>query len=130
MKRFIAVLLVLIVVALLYLLLAPTSVRPVAWSPKPAPSSTEGTFALNDKLKGIQRIAQIGVVGPEGIAVDAVGRIYAGYLDGRVARFNADGSGYTFLGNTHGRPLGTAFGPDGGVVVADAHRGLMFVSGS
>jgi sugar lactone lactonase YvrE len=129
MKRFFVVLLLVVVVAVVYLLLAPTKVQPVAWSPKPAPSATEGTFALNDKLKGVQRIAQIGVIGPEGIAVDAVGRIYAGYLDGRVARFAPDGSGYTFFGNTHGRPLGTAFGPDGGVVVADADKGLMFLSG-
>src|ERR1041385_2790197 len=127
MKRFFAVLLLLVVVAIVYLLIAPTRVEPVAWSPKPAPSSTEGAFALNDKLKGMQRIAQIGVVGPEGIAIDAVGRIYAGYLDGRVARFAPDGSGYTFFGNTHGRPLGTAFGPDGGVVVADAMKGLLLL---
>jgi len=123
---------VLILLALLaaYLLLWPTKVQPVAWSPKPAPPSDKGPFALNDKLKDLQRIAQIGAIGPEGIAIDAAGSIYAGYLDGRVARFAPDGGSYQFLGNTHGRPLGVAFGPDGGVVVADAHKGLMFVSGS
>jgi sugar lactone lactonase YvrE len=129
MKRILLVVVVLVALIAGYLLLAPTPVEPVAWTPKPVPSASDGPYALNDKLKGIQRIAQIGVVGPEGIAIDAAGSIYAGYLDGRVARFRPDGSGYTFLGNTHGRPLGTAFGPDGGVVVADARKGLMFVSG-
>ncbi|HUP92533.1 MAG TPA: SMP-30/gluconolactonase/LRE family protein [Solimonas sp.] len=125
---------ILIAVALLamlaaYLLLWPVPIRPVAWTPAPAPSLSEGPYASNDKLKGIEKIAQDIGIGPEGIAVDAAGRLYAGFEDGRVARFSAEGKGYTLIANTGGRPLGTTFGPNGGVVVADAIKGLLLLGG-
>jgi sugar lactone lactonase YvrE len=127
MKRILGIIVVLLVLVAAYLLLAPTPVQPVAWSPKPQPSMSDGVYAVNDKLKALERIAQIDAVGPEAIAVDSAGRIYTGYLDGRVARFEPDGSGYTLLAETGGRPLGLAFVPGGGLVVADARKGLLLV---
>ncbi len=127
MKRILLVVVVVLALIAGYLLLAPTPVDPVAWSPKPAPSSTEGAFALNDKLKGLQRIADIGAVGPEGLAIDSAGAIYTGYLDGRVARFLPDGTGYTLVADTGGRPLGLALVPGGGIVAADARKGLLLI---
>src|SRR3546814_9565300 len=62
--------------------------------------------------------------GPEGIAVDLKGQIYAGYADGRVMRFDEDGAHPVLLANTGGRPLGISVG-DKGVFVADARRGLL-----
>jgi len=114
----------LLALALAYLLLWPTGMDPVAWTPPPAPP-LEGVYAYNEKLKGIQQLA-LGVGrGPEAINVDAVGRLYAGYADGRVLTFMAGGGNYTELTNTGGRPLGITFGPNGGLVIADARRGLL-----
>ena len=61
----------------------------------------------------------------QAIAFDAQGRIYTGFVDGRVARFEPDGSGYALLANTGGRPLGIFIHPDGAVIVCDANRGLL-----
>jgi sugar lactone lactonase YvrE len=111
-----------------YLLLWPVPIEPVAWTPKPAPK-LEGPYAYNERLKGIEKIATDFGHGPEGIAVDAAGRIYAGFDDGRVAMFTADGKHPTLMGNTHGRPLGVTFGPNGGLIVADAKKGLLLMGG-
>jgi sugar lactone lactonase YvrE len=123
--KILAALAVLVIALAAYLLAWPTGMEPVAWTPPPAPSITEGVYAYNEKLKGIQKLARGVGVGPEGINVDAVGRVYAGYADGRIMTFAPDGSSWTELGNTRGRPLGITFGPDGGVVIADAKRGLL-----
>ena len=128
MKKIALALLLLAAVAA-YLLYWPVPIEPVAWTPPPAPSLEQGPYAYNEKLKGIEKLAQGVGKGPEGVAVDAAGRIYAGFDDGRVARFNRDGSGYTLLAQTGGRPLGLTFGPNGGVVVADAVKGLLLVGG-
>ena len=109
---------------LAYLLLWPTGMEPVAWTPPPAPA-LEGPYAYNEKLKGIQQLA-LGVgKGPEAINVDAVGRVYAGYADGRVLQLSGNGATYTEMANTGGRPLGITFGPNGGLVIADAKKGLL-----
>lgn len=112
-----------------YLLFWPIPIEPVAWTPAPAPSLTEGPYAYNERLKGIEKLAVDVGAGPEGVAVDAAGRVYAGYDDGRVMRFERDGSQPTLLADTGGRPLGITFGPEGGVVVADAVKGLLLVGG-
>lgn len=107
-----------------YLLAWPTGMEPVAWTPPPAPA-LEGVYAYNEKLKGIQQLA-VGVgKGPEAINVDAVGRVYAGYADGRVLQLTGNGGNYTEMVNTGGRPLGITFGPNGGLVIADARKGLL-----
>lgn len=113
---------------LAYLLLAPIRVEPVAWQPQPAPSSTSGPYARNELLKAVERIARGIVKGPEAIAFDAQGRIYAGFDDGRVARFEEDGGGYAPIANTGGRPLGIFIHPDGSVIVCDAKKGLLKVA--
>src|SRR3546814_13779577 len=78
----------------------------------------------NDQLRNIERLADGTGIGPEGIAVDLKGQIYAGYADGRVMRFDEDGAHPVLLANTGGRPLGISVG-DKGVFVADARRGLL-----
>lgn len=107
-----------------YLLLWPTGMDPVAWTPPPAPA-LEGQYAYNEKLKGIQKLLEGVGTGPEGVNVDATGRIYAGYSDGRVVSIAPDGDSYYEMANTGGRPLGITFGPNGGLVVADAKLGLL-----
>lgn len=115
----------LLVLALLaYLFFWPVAIDPVLWNP-PALQAV----ALNDKLKGIQRIATDIGAGPEGLCLDAQGRIIVGWNDGRVMRFDADGNHGELLANTGGRPLGTVALPDGSVVVADAFKGLLRIQG-
>lgn len=133
MKRLWLLLLGLVVVGALYLLFWPVPIEPQAWTPPPAPKlegpNTDPRYAPNEKLKGVQRLADGYGVGPEGIAVDAAGRLYAGFADGRVVQFSGNGTGPKVLGKTGGRPLGIAFGPNGGVLVADAVKGLLLVGG-
>lgn len=109
---------------LAYLLAWPSNIDPKAWTPPPAPA-LEGPYARNEALKGIQRIAEGLGDGPEGVNVDATGRIYAGYADGRIVMVTPDAKNYLEMGNTGGRPLGISFGPNGGLVIADAKKGLM-----
>lgn len=124
MKKILLALAVVVAAALAYLLLWPVPVSPVAWTPPPAPA-LEGAYAANDKLKDVQRFG-VGVgKGPEGIAVDAAGRIYVGFEDGRIVMFSHNGTSYQELGKTEGRPLGVSFGPNGGLMIADAHKGLL-----
>ncbi|HVT35233.1 MAG TPA: SMP-30/gluconolactonase/LRE family protein [Nevskiaceae bacterium] len=106
-----------------YLLLWPTGVEPVAWD-APLPPGPD-TYPANDVLRHIQRIGAGVGLGPETVNVDAAGRVYTGYSDGRIVQLAPDGRTYMDLANTHGRPLGITFGPDGGLVIADAGRGLL-----
>ena len=113
---------------LAFLLFSPINVEPVAWQPQPSPSLASGPYARNELLKGIERIAPVSGKGPEALAFDAQGRVYAGLEDGRIVRFEADGSGLGLLANTGGRPLGLGMHPDGSVIVCDAKKGLLKVA--
>src|ERR1700738_4374625 len=110
---------------ILYLLFWPNGVKPVKWQPPQAPSLDSPPYQINDSLKGLQRIADIGSIGPEGISVDASGRIYAGYADAKLMRFAPDGSDGTLLARTGGRPFGTVAMANGHVLSADALKGLL-----
>lgn len=128
MKKILLAVLALLLAAVIYLLTWPVNITPQAWTPPTAPA-LEGVYAANDQLKSVQRLG-IGVgKGPEGIAVDAAGRIYAGYEDGRIVMFSSNGNSYQELGKTEGRPLGITFGPNGGLIVADAYQGLLHIGG-
>ena len=107
-----------------YLLLWPVAIEPVAWTPPLLAAS-----APNSALRGIQRIepALPEFAGPEGIAVDAQGRVYAGVGGGQLLSFAADFSSCKLLDNTGGRPLGLAVAADGSVLIADAYKGLLSV---
>ncbi|MFT4047353.1 MAG: SMP-30/gluconolactonase/LRE family protein [Solimonas sp.] len=109
-------------VLFLYLLFWPVPIEPRVWQPPLAPP--EEAYPYNDRLKGIERLARHAGRGPEGIALDAQGRLYAGYDDGRVMRFDGDGKHGELLANTGGRPLGISVGGKG-LFVADADKGLL-----
>ncbi|MGQ0697653.1 MAG: SMP-30/gluconolactonase/LRE family protein [Panacagrimonas sp.] len=108
-----------------YLLVWPVPIQPIAWTPPVMPSSTEGPYARNDKLRGVQRIADGGVDGPEAIAFDANGRLFTGLGDGRIVSMGSKGSDCRVIGNTGGRPLGLHVQSDGAVLIADAVKGLL-----
>uniref|UniRef100_A0A2P2K041 Protein YLS2-like n=1 Tax=Rhizophora mucronata TaxID=61149 RepID=A0A2P2K041_RHIMU len=73
--------------------------------------------------------------GPEDIAFDErSGTIYTGTADGWIKRVKLDDSGSPSVSvedwvNTGGRPLGVVLGPHDDVIVADAYKGLLRISG-
>jgi sugar lactone lactonase YvrE len=114
----------------LYLVAWPADISPVAWNPPEAPSMEEGLYAKDDALRGVQRIADGGVVGPEAITFDANGRLYTGLEDGRVVSMAVDGSDCRVLVDTGGRPGGLKVQADGSVIVADLVKGLLRIDGN
>ena len=112
-------------IAITYLSFAPVEITPTGWRPPKLAAQAHS----NEALKGIKRMGLNVGVGPEGISFDDAGRIYAGYVDGRVVRFSADGQTHEELANTGGRPWGTFALADGSaVLVADAVKGLLRVT--
>lgn len=112
---------------LLYLLLWPVPIDPVAWTP-PEPPPLTGVYEPNTRLAAVERLGAGAGFGPEDVAVDAQGRIYGSMEDGRIVRFQADGSQPEVFADTGGRPLGLHFDAAGNLVVADAYEGLLSIS--
>src|SRR5678815_3895867 len=126
-KRFGLVILLLIVVALAYLLLAPVPIAPAAWTPPASPGLT-GQYAQNTRLSPIQKLPLGDGHKPEDVALDAEGKIYAGFEDGRIIVLEPDGTQPRVFADTHGRPLGLIFDRQGNLIVADAIKGLLSVN--
>jgi len=126
-KRFGLVILLLIVVALAYLLLAPVSIAPAAWTPPASPGLT-GPYAQNTRLSTVQKLSLGDGHKPEDIAVDAEGKIYGGFEDGRIMVLQPDGTQPRVFADTQGRPLGLIFDREGNLIVADAIKGLLSVN--
>jgi len=115
-----------VVLGLTWIFLSPSGIDPVAWTPPP-PQPLAGPYAENAMLKNIQRLA-VGVdTGPTAIAVDAVARVYVGYADGRILRFENGGATYVEVSKTVGRPLAISFDPNTDLAVADSQSGLMHI---
>ncbi|QXI17973.1 SMP-30/gluconolactonase/LRE family protein [Pseudomonas hamedanensis] len=107
-----------------FLLLMPTRVEPVAWTPPPAPSLTAGLYAENQRLKGVAKIGPSDIDGPEALLLED-DYLITGLHDGRLIRSSLDGSQRKVLADTGGRPLGLARHPSGLLVIADAVKGLL-----
>lgn len=126
-KRFGFVVLLIIVVALAYLLLAPVPIAPAAWTPPVSPGLT-GQYAQNTRLAPVQKFSLGDGHKPEDVALDAEGKIYAGFEDGRIMVLQPDGTQPRVFAETHGRPLGLIFDREGNLIVADAIKGLLSVN--
>lgn len=112
-----------------YLLAWPTPVEPAAWAP-PSDPGYQGAFAPNQGLAALERLPLGGLTGPEDLALDRRGRLYAATHEGKIVRMDPDGTRPTVLADTGGRPLGVEVGADGTIYVADAYRGLLAVTSS
>lgn len=128
LKKSVALFIVLILVgALAYLLFAPVPITPAAWTPPPAPALT-GQYEQNTRLSPVQRLSLGEGHKPEDVALDAEGKIYAGFEDGRIMVLQPDGTQPRVFANTGGRPLGLIFDQRGNLLVADAIKGLLSIS--
>lgn len=111
---------------LAYLALWPVPIDPVAWD-APVDAGHVGVFAVDSALAGAERVSIGDRPGPESVARDAAGRLYAAALDGSIVRLDAEGRDPVVWARTEGRPLGLAFGAEGTLYVADGVRGLLAV---
>ena len=105
--------------------MAKTRLIPRRWRP-PRDVGLRGPFAPNRALADVEVIVLPGT-GAEDVAVDAEGAIYTGTREGDILRVSADGRRIERVAHTGGRPLGIEMHPDGGLIVCDAHRGLLHV---
>ena len=126
-KRFGLIVLFIVVSVLMYLLIMPVPIAPAAWTPPLAPALT-GQYAQNTRLSTVQKLPLGDGHKPEDVALDAEGKIYGGFEDGRIMVLQADGTQPRVFANTHGRPLGMIFDREGNLIVADAIKGLLSVS--
>ena len=129
MKRIFLFIVLIIAAAVIYLLLAPVPITPGAWTPPVAPTLT-GEYQKNSRLNSVQRLSLGNGHGPEDVALDSSGRIYAGLEDGRIIQLQADGTQPRVFADTTGRPLGLVFNAVGDLIVADAVKGLLAINPS
>jgi sugar lactone lactonase YvrE len=126
-KRVFSVVVLIILGCLVYLLFAPVTISPSAWTPPAAPALS-GHYEQNTRLASVQRLPVGDGHKPEDVALDAQGRIYAGFEDGRIMQLQPDGTQPRVFANTQGRPLGLVFDRAGNLIVTDAIKGLLSVS--
>ena len=125
-KRLGIAIVLILAAALAYLLFAPVPIAPAAWTPPTAPALT-GQYEKNTRLSPVQKLALGDGHNPEDVALDAEGKIYAGFEDGRIMVLQPDGTQPLVFTNTGGRPLGLIFDRSGNLIVADALKGLLSV---
>ncbi|HKY45633.1 MAG TPA: hypothetical protein VJM50_21265, partial [Pyrinomonadaceae bacterium] len=126
-KRFGLLIILILAAALAYLLFAPVPIAPAAWTPPAAPALT-GQYEKNTRLSPVQKLSLGEGHNPEDVALDAEGKIYAGFEDGRIMVLQPDGTQPRVFVNTSGRPLGLIFDRQGNLIVADAIKGLLSVN--
>jgi sugar lactone lactonase YvrE len=118
-----------LVAAAAYMLFWPIPVSPVAWD-APKDLGYSGAHQPNERLKGLQRIALgEGQAGPEHMVAHQ-GWLYTGLSNGEVIRVDTAASGQReTVVNTGGRPLGLDVDEQGRLLIADAYKGLLRVTG-
>ena len=124
MKRLFFVIVAIIVLGILVFLLIPSPIDPVAWTPPKAPELT-GVYQQNNQLSNLEIIYKDQCQQCEDVAIDSIGRIYGGQVNGDIVVF--DKQNRKVLANTGGRPLGLHFDQLGNLVVADADAGLLSI---
>ena len=124
MKKFFQGLSATIGLLLLYLLFWPVDVDPAVWV-APEPPEMKSKFASNNYFQDVEILGVNDGIGPEDIAVDEAGNMYAGYEDGRIIKYDVFGKNMGVFVNTGGRPLGLDFDDKWNLIIADANQGLL-----
>ncbi|OQY12983.1 MAG: hypothetical protein B6I30_03675, partial [Desulfobacteraceae bacterium 4572_187] len=109
------------------------SLQPLAWKPPVKPELT-GKLAENELLRATEWIPLDGWYGPEDIAVDHQGNLYAGvhvgkmdFSDGRIIKIDTKGDISEFA-NTGSWVVGLQFDEDQNLIACDPSRGLISVN--
>lgn len=111
MKKLLLIVMIALLAFIGYALFAPSDFDPQAWTAPDSPATSVAKNADRQSLTQAQRLAANVGTGPEDVAIDDQGRLYAGYEDGTIRRFDAEGNNGEVLATTNGRPLGLAFTP-------------------
>jgi sugar lactone lactonase YvrE len=119
-------LLSIIILGFAYLSLWPIEVDSVAWQ-APKDKGYIGNFQKNQNLQNPEKLPLQGFNGPEDIAIDSQGRIYAATHQG-IVRMDNEGLNPALWAETGGRPLGIDFDLQGNLIVADGYKGLISIS--
>ncbi|GAB2539284.1 SMP-30/gluconolactonase/LRE family protein [Spirosoma aerophilum] len=126
-KRVNQVVLVLVGVFLAYILFYPVPIDPQGWTPQ-ADVGLTGQFAPNHALGALHKMANGQCNRCEDVAVDSLGNVYAGDVDGNILAFSTDFKNRRVLAKTGGRPLGMIVDKQGNVYTADSPKGLLKIS--
>lgn len=116
-----------VLVLLAYLLLWPVPVDPVPWQ-APQNKGYTGPFKVNNKLASLTSISIGSEYGPEDLAIDSQGHLFASMHSGMIMRFDEQALTFDPWVNTGGRPLGIEFDQQDNLIVADAFIGLLSIS--
>jgi len=126
MQRTLAAVGALLAIALLYFLLWPVPIEPVAWN-APANRGFVDPFGPDDRLERARPISLGDHTGPEDVARGNDGLIYATTHDGKILRIN-DRRDVEVFADVGGRPLGIETHSDGSLIVANAYLGLQRIT--
>lgn len=126
MKKALLSIFIVLIVAILIFLLLPSPINPSPYTPAAAPDLV-GNLAPNLKLQQAELLGLGQVSGPEEVAVDSLGRVYGGTMDGKVMRILPSGKVEIFA-DTQGRPLGMKFDKQQNLIVCDAYKGLLSIN--
>lgn len=126
MKFAVSVIGSLLAIAILYLLLWPVPVAPVAWD-APINKGLVDPFGPDDRLKYARAIDLGEFHGPEDITSGHDGRLYATTTGGKVLQIDGYGN-VTEFADVGGRALGIETDSDGSFIVANAYFGLQRIS--
>jgi len=116
--------LILIALIIGYFVVWPSPIDPEGWTPPKAPTLT-GEYEVNDKLAALEILFPGQCEKCEDVAVDSMGRIYGGQVNGDIIEFYQGKR--RVVANTGGRPLGLHFDHSGHLIVADAPKGLLSI---
>lgn len=126
MRKLLFLIMGLVILLLLYLMLWPVPIEPVAWTP-PENHGFVGPYAENNYLSEARLYPFNGGHGPEDTALGPDGLIYTGLDDGSIVRFSPENSSAVeTIINTGGRPLGMEF-DNNRLYIADAYMGLIYI---
>ncbi|MCR9144029.1 MAG: SMP-30/gluconolactonase/LRE family protein [bacterium] len=106
--------------------LTPAPIDPVVFE-APPPAGSESPGASDETLKRLEILDLEGRVGPEDVAVNSRGEVFAATESGEIVRMPGNGESVESYLNTGGRPLGIVFDRDENLIVADPYRGLLRV---
>jgi sugar lactone lactonase YvrE len=126
-KKILSFIVALLAAMFIYLFFAPVPIAPAAWTPPAAPALT-GQYEKNSRLAPVERWSLGDSHKPEDVAIDAEGKIYAGFEDGHIVQLQPYGNSFRVFTDTHGRPLGMVFDREGNLLVADALKGLLSIN--